>query len=196
MDNKKIMKVANICDTIAKVLGCFLCIGIFAEIFSIFILLIFGEQMYESGYTFSELFFKKLYPADGYQLNLDLVKTYIVTITFIDAVLLFADYYIIKQLRQILRPMKEGRSFEENVPVNLRKIAWTILASGGISCIASIVERIILTKIFSPSVTDEIEYSSYFTMDFDVIFTFFIIMLLSHIFFYGKNLQKESDETL
>jgi hypothetical protein len=77
---------------------------------------------------------------------------------------------------------------------------WVVLGGGIIIQILGIVERFIATKaypmdlVFASDAIDKWEFA--FTMDYTFVLVFFVLMLLSYVFSYGVQLQKESDETL
>lgn len=200
MENKKFTNAARNWDTIAKACG-----GIMRVIGIIFIvvavlIVIFGEKIYEAGSISLGLDFIKLYLTNECNADKNLMQIHTIIGLLVGSVICFSVQYATKLLRNILHPMKEGRPFEADIPVNLKKLAWVVLICGGILQIAGVVERIILSKaypmeqIFSSSAIKVIEYS--YTINFNFVFIFCIIMFLSYIFSYGQKLQKESDETL
>lgn len=200
MDNRKLINTAKNIDIIAKFVDGFM--FAFAIVFVIFavLVLLLGEKMFAPGSITLDIDFIKLYLADNYQVVTDALKLYVIMALVIGSMICLAIHYALKYLRNILSPMKEGRPFEKDVPVNLKKIAWIILISGALMEIISVIERLILTKaypleeVFSSVAVSKIEYT--FTMDFNFIITFCIIMFLSYIFEYGIKLQIEADETL
>jgi hypothetical protein len=96
--------------------------------------------------------------------------------------------------------MKEGRPFDTEVSVGLRKLAWIILVGCGLVQAVSIFSGMLSAKnlpmdvIFSSPAIESVEYV--FTMDFGFVWMFVVVMLLARIFEYGQQLQLESDETL
>ena len=108
--------------------------------------------------------------------------------------------YGIGFLRRILAPMKEGRPFDAEVPVCLKKFAWVLLAGSGLIQVVGLIERAMLIRalpmeeIFSSPAIDSVEYV--FTMDFGFVWVFVVLQLLARVFEYGQRLQQESDETL
>ena len=200
MKNKKLINAAKNWDTFVKFFGTFMKVmGILFIVFALLVLIL-GEKMYEAGSISLDLDFMKLYLAEEYQTVNGLMKIHTIIGLLVGSLISFAIYYASKLLRNILNSMKEGRPFEANIPANLQKLAWTVLIIGAITQIAGIIERIILAKaypieqILSSSAIAKIEYS--YTIDFNFIFITCILLFLSHIFAYGQELQKESDETL
>lgn len=200
MKNQKLINAAKNWDTIVKFFGTFMKVmGIIFSVFALLVL-IFGEKMYEAGSISLDFDFIKLYLAEEYQTVNGLMKIHTIIGLLVGSLISFAIYFASKLLRNILNSMKEGRPFEANIPANLKKLAWTVLIVGAITQIAGIIERIILVKaypieqFFSSSAIAKIEYS--YAIDFNFVFLASILLFLSHIFAYGQELQKESDETL
>ncbi len=200
MSEKKLINAAKNFDIIAKVCkGIFQAVGIVCVIFAV-LALFFGEKMFEMGSFSLDMAYIKLHLSDGFQPSTGLIETFITILLAALGVISFLVAYGIRQFRDILAPMKEGRPFEAAMSRKLRNIAWTTLAGGGILTIVSFVERMIQTKaypmeqIFSSPAIEKVEFI--YTIDFTFVFVFCAIMFLSYIFDYGQKLQKESDETL
>ena len=200
MNTEKIVKVAGVLDTIAKIAGGILkACGIVCIIFAVLVL-IFGEKMFVEGSVTLDLDFIKLYLGEQYQVIPAMIKLYAVVGLLVGGVLCFMMSYIAKLARNILAPMKEGRPFEQGVSENLKKIAVAILIGGAVSELLGVAERIIMTKaypmeeIFASEAISKLEYV--FTYDLDFVFTAVIVLFASYIFSYGQVLQQESDETL
>ncbi len=200
MKNEKLVKAAGMLDQLAKMLGgmAHVC-GYVCFVFAVLVL-IFGGRMFESASVSLDLDFIKLHLTEGTQIDIGKIKLYACVGLTAAGVLLFLVHYAMKLVRGIFAPMKEGRPFDEQVPGNLKKIAWISLAAGLVIQVAGIVERIILTmaypmdSIFASEVIKNVEFL--FVMDFNFVIVFCVLMLLSHVFAYGQQLQKESDETL
>ena len=200
MKNQKLINAAKNWDTIVKFFGTFMKVmGIICSVLALLVLVLV-KKTYELSSISLDLDFMKLYLTEEYQTFNGLMKIHTIIVLLVGSLIGFALYYASKLLRNILNSMKEGRPFEANIPANLKKLAWTVLIVGAITQIAGIIERVILTKaypieqILSSSAIAKIEYS--YTIDFNFIFITCILLFLSHIFAYGQELQKESDETL
>lgn len=198
MDNKKMVNSAKNLDIIAKVCGiCFRIVGIACIILTLAILAL-GSKI-NATHSIS-LDFIKMYLTDQVNINTGYMQIYLTVGLLVVSILCFMIDFGIKLIRRILAPMKEGRPFEADVPTNLKKIAWIVLAGGAVTQVVGIVERIILMKacpaeqIVNMDVISKLEYT--FTIDFTFVLAFCIVMFLSYIFSYGQILQKESDETL
>lgn len=200
MKNEKIMKTAKNLDKFVKFAGGISqTLGIVFLVFAVLVL-IFGDAMFDVGSLTLELAYIKFYLADELQTVTGMMKVYTVVGLIAASLICFMADYACKILRRILEPMKESRPFEADIPQNLKKIAWIVLAGGAIVQIIGIAERIFMIqafpmeKIFSSEAITGIEYV--FTIDFGFVLVFCIILFLSYIFSYGQALQQESDETL
>ena len=200
MKNEKLVKAAGTLDMFAKVLGgmahvCgYICLG-----FAVLVL-IFGEKMFDAGSLTLDIGSLKLYLADGIQIEEGMMKLFACVGLAAAGVLLHLVYRAMKLVRGIFAPMKESRPFDGTVPANLKKIAWLSLAAGLVIQIAGFAELVIvrmaypMDRIFASEAISDFEFV--FAMDFNFVFIFCLLMLLSHVFSYGQQLQKESDETL
>lgn len=198
MDNKKMINSAKNLDTIAKVSGvCFRIVGIICIILTV-VILAFGNKVNATNSI--TLGFIKMYLTDKVNINTGYMQLYLAVGLLVVSVLCFMIDFGVKLIRRVLSPMKDGRPFEADIPANLKKMAWVVLIGGAIVQIIGIVERIILInacpveQIINMDAITKLEYT--FTIDFNFVLGFCIIMFLSYIFSYGQILQKESDETL
>jgi hypothetical protein len=109
-------------------------------------------------------------------------------------------YYVVSVIRQILQPMKEGCPFDISIGYNIRKIANMTIILGLLANAFSAVETIgtIFIFRFSELLAEGAVRKVSANLSFDVTFfiVYFILLLISHIFIYGTELQKLSDETL
>ena len=200
MSEKKMITTAKTFDTIAKACkGIFEAVGIVCGIFAVLVLF-FGEKMFEIGNFTLDMAYIKLHLSESILPSIELIETFIIILLIALGVIFFMVSYGIKQFRNILAPMKEGRPFGADAPRKLRNIAWITLAGGFVFNVVSFVECMLLTKaypmeqIFSSSAIEKVEFT--YTMDFNFVLVFAAVMFLSYIFDYGQKLQQESDETL
>lgn len=200
MENNKMMNTAKTLDIFAKVAGgIFSAVGFVCLVFAVLVL-IFGEKMFVAGSLTLDLDFLKLHIAENLQAVTGMMKLYTVLGLLSAAVLLFVLRFVCLYLRAILNPMKEGRPFEADIPIYLRRTAWLCLGGGLAAELIGIAERVILARaypmdqIFSSDAITKIEYV--FTFDFGFVWIFVAFMFLSYVFSYGQKLQQEADETL
>ena len=116
-------------------------------------------------------------------------------------IILVVIFYAIKIVKKILLPMKEGRPFDESVSKSIRNLGTLVLCGGLVIQIAENVGEFILVQnfvnlmeLFKDGVVNRININFTFSLTF--LFIAFILYLLSYVFEYGQDLQRESDETL
>ena len=95
-----------------------------------------------------------------------------------------------KLVRRILSPMKEGRPFEEGISEIIKKFGHFVLAATIIGAFIQFLLVIVL------AVMDIAPESAPVSISTDGIFMAIVIYLISYIFRYGEELQKQADETL
>lgn len=199
MSNTKMIKAAENMDTFFKIMEGFM--KAFAIVFALFVVLmkIFKEKMVMGSFSL-DLDFVKLHLAGEYGAATGAVLNHIDLILITGCLGAIAIRYALGVLRSILAPVKAGRPFDMEVPVGLRKLAWVVLAGGGLIEVIGVAARVLLARslpmdlIFSSPVIESVEYV--FTMDFGFVWIFAVMILLARIFEYGQQLQTESDETL
>ena len=103
-------------------------------------------------------------------------------------------------IRRILQPMKEGRPFDRGIGENIRKIGYATLAFGIASNLLRFFDTFSVMRVFR---VGEIHISGAlesitvgYTLDLSCLIVFLVLLLISHIFNYGTELQRQSDETL
>lgn len=198
MVNKKMRIAAKKWDTFIKISGdVFQIVGFMCIVLAILTVAFGNHFSIDNSIT---LDFIKMYLADEVSVNQNVTKIYHVLGLVMVGVICFMVTFVAKIIRKILASITEGRPFEENIPNHLKKIAWMVLGGGLLTQIIGIVERIILLQgfpmeqIISMDAVAKIEYT--FVFDFSFVIVFGVIMFLSYIFTYGRDLQRESDETL
>ena len=199
MDNRKMITAAGNWDTMLRIMEGFM--KAFAIVFAVFFVLlkIFREKMVAGNFTL-DLDFVKLHLAEEYGQMGGLLLNHMDMVLISGILLCIAVRYGIGYLRKVLAPMKEGRPFDGDTPVYLKKIAWVILIGGGLIQVLGIAGRAMMIRalpmdaIFASAAIERVEYV--FTVDFGFVCLACAVLLLSRIFEYGQRLQQESDETL
>lgn len=199
MSSKKMITTAKNLDMILKIAEGFM--KAFAIVLAVFVVLmmVFKEKMV-MGSVSLDLDFVKIHLTGEYAKVTGSVLNYIVMVLLTGCLGCIVIRYGLGALRGILAPVKEGRPFDREVPACLRKLAWIILAGGGLTQVLGIAARALLANalpmdaIFSSPAVASVEYV--FTMDFGFVWMFCVMIFLSQIFEYGQQLQQESDETL
>ena len=199
MNCRKIITTANNLDTIFRFAEGFM--KAFAIVFAVFVVLLKGfREGVVTGSVSLDLDFVKLHLAGEYGMVTGSVLNHVDMILITGCLGCIAIRYALGALRSILAPVKNGRPFDREVSDGLRKLAWIILAGGGLIQILGMIGRTLLIHsldldaIFASAAIESVEYV--FTMDFGFVWMFCVVMFLSQIFEYGQQLQQESDETL
>ena len=111
-----------------------------------------------------------------------------------------ASCYTLKILQRIFRPMAEGRPFDVSVSTALKKLAYAALFFGLVRFILESAVQSIMYKAFEIPLLFSSERVASCSVsvisDGSFIIFFVVLLLLSHIFRYGEELQRLSDETL
>ena len=199
MDNKMV-KTAAVLDKITKILGGIARVCGFVCLVFVVLVLILGEKMFAPGTNVLELGFVEFQLSADFQVITPAVKSFTVISLVIAAVSCFIFYFIMKYLRAVLSSVKEGRPFEKAVCDSFRKLGILTLAGGLVSELFQWVQQLLLLRAYpmdeifaSPAITGmEIN----FIMDPGFILISLVFFLLSWIFSYGSELQRQSDETL
>jgi hypothetical protein len=109
-------------------------------------------------------------------------------------------WYTLTLLLRVIAPMKEGRPFEAGISSQIRKLALVTLVGGVITETATAfasraaVNAYDIAALLNPSVVSEYSYNNIFDLSF--LAGVVVLLLLSYVFRYGEELQRESDETL
>ena len=115
-------------------------------------------------------------------------------------VLCFLVIYAAKIVRKILLPMKEGLPFDESIYKNFRKLGvFTLIGGGMISAGRVLIDTMSyrayeVQNLFIRDKIIECRLEPQVHLEFILIA--FVFFLMSYIFRYGAELQKQSDETL
>lgn len=198
--NTQMINTAKTADTVVKILSTVLKVcAILAVIFAVLVM-IFGEKVLDTTNMSMDLDFIKIHLSKDYRPAANVMKAYL-AIGLVSAAVAFVMISVCcGHLRKILAPMMEGRPFDASVPGELRKAAWVVLACGVVVELLGMAERLLATYAYpmdamlsSAAIAD---WEVLFTLDGTFILMFFVMMLLSYVFSYGVQLQKESDETL
>jgi hypothetical protein len=103
-------------------------------------------------------------------------------------------------VREILKPMTEGKPFASIVSTNLKKLAKLSIVIGILVNVIILAEQIMTIFIYDlPGllISEKIVHvGGMFKIDLTFIVYWAILMLLSYVFRYGEQLQQLSDETL
>ena len=137
MNENKIIKTAKGLDTFAKFVGVILIAGmVLLVVGSILVFITMNSQMKPSFVNFSQtvsvgnlsIAVKDLVVQDYKAL----CRWFLATAA---AAMVTMAVFIagIRTVRRILKPMKEGRPFDTDIPANLKKLGWLVIAGGILS---------------------------------------------------------------
>lgn len=113
---------------------------------------------------------------------------------------LFFSAWGLNVLHRILLPMSQQQPFSGSVSGNLKTLGWLTLAGtlafGVLSAIADtlFIGMYDLNQLFIPGLVTG--YTVEHTVDIALLLIPALLFLLSYVFRYGEELQKQSDETL
>lgn len=199
MDNKMV-KTAAVLDKITKILGGIARVCGFVCLVFVVLVLILGENMFVPGTNVLELGFVEFQLSADFQAITPAVKTFTVISLVIASVSCFIFYFIMKYLRYVLSSVKEGRPFEKAVCDSFRRLGILTLAGGLVSELFKWAQQLLMLRAYpmdeifaSPAISG---MQINFIMDPGFILISLVFFLLSWIFAYGSELQKQSDETL
>ena len=200
MENTKMMKTAVVIDRILKILqGVAIVCGILYLIVMA-LALFFGEKMITDMNAVSLGQLKLTLKDDSALLNESALKIGLAISLVYGTISLAICVYAVGIIRKVLEPMKEGRPFDKGISQMIKKLAWVVLAGGAIvrggGCITMIAEMKAydLAAFFSESTVTGFNFN--YVIDLNFIVTAGVFFLLSYVFRYGEELQRESDETL
>lgn len=127
-------------------------------------------------------------------------QTYFIILLVVGLLAIPVFYLMIRFIRNILKPMIEKEPFHETLAVNLKRLAWLVLAGGVLQEVYEFInyvfvaQNVDLQTLFINENITSIMINYTFNADF-IIFAV-ALFLLSHVFKYGQELQQLSDETL
>lgn len=200
MNNDKMLKTAGVLDKLTKILGGVARVCGYVCLVFVVLVLILGEKMFAPGTNVLGLGFVEFTLSGDFQTVSPAVKTYAVISLIIAAVSCFIFCFMMKYLRAVLSSVKEGRPFEKGVSDCFRKLGILSLAGGFVSELFKWAQQLLLMRAYpleeifaSPAITG-MEFN--FIMDIGFVLVSLVFFLLSWIFGYGQELQRQSDETL
>ena len=115
---------------------------------------------------------------------------YVLSVSITEAVGIAILMIGVKLVRRILSPMKEGRPFEEGISDIIKKFGHFVLAATVIGAFVQFLLSAVFVAIDAEPMPLPVNISV------EGIFAAMVIYLISYIFRYGEELQKQADETL
>ena len=196
---ERIGKIAKNLDLIARVVYTVCSVFVWVLPITAVMLLIFGEQVIADGTYTVTLGMLTLEFSEEY-MPFEAVKFRVIAGLLSVAVLLVFVCWFIRVIQSVLEPMKEGKPFESAVSDKLKKLSFITLIGGGVLSVAKLVGEIVLCKMYDLESIflneNIISCTAELNLDMTFLLAFGVLYLLSYIFRYGEELQKQSDETL
>ena len=201
MNDEKMIKTADTCYKIVSVLRIIVIAG--AVLYAVGLMIILFSGIGNMPLSYNSLSFGgvTLHLAEGALPDQTISSSGILPAMLPASVILAMAIYFLTIMRRILEPMKEGRPFDTSVSQNIRRLGTSVLA-GGVLCYAMEIvsgfffqnQYDLLKELFREGVVDHITITHSFSLSF--IFAALVLYLLSYVFHYGEELQRQSDETL
>ena len=193
---KRLSATARVLDTLSKIAS--VCCIVGACIIAAAAVLLFGlddASMIE--FTGLELGFLNFELA---QMDLAMIRSTFLCIMLPAFVVLGFGWLVLRVIRQILAPMKKGQPFDTAVSAKLRKLCWLTLGGGFLSQASAMAAAVWMYKACDFATLFLNEKITGVEMKLDMDLTFVVLALiwymLSCVFRYGEELQRQSDETL
>lgn len=192
-------------DTFFKILGTVLrALSIAALVCVVLIvvalLLKLDPEMIGTGYASVDLAFLELTVADGFAPDQRLVLiqgAIVLALGLVNTVICEAG---VRCIRRILDPMTQGIPFQDEISKNLKKLAkLSIILGIGLNLmqLAGQIMTVVIFDLQTLLISDKITHvTANFSFDLTFLAVAAILLLLSHIFRYGQQLQQLEDETL
>lgn len=202
---KDLTKTATILDKICHILAIAIKIAAVCLIVGLCILAVgflfdLPPQMVGTGYEHADLGFITLSVAENYLPDHQIIWGQIAAEMFLTFLCLIPTHFIVKSIRAILSPMKNGEPFHNDVSIHLEKISRYVCSLGIGLNLQKIIGNILLTKAYDLHLlllSEKIPHVEFhFTFDLSFLLVSAILLLLSYVFRYGEELQQLSDETL
>ena len=195
---KKLSATAKVLYTITKVISVLFVVAACIIVAASVLLFAFGN---DSMVEFTGLGFGNLeIQLKETEVSMELIRAVFMHEMLPALLLLVLGWVVVRMIGQILLPMKEGRPFDTAVSVTMKKLCWTTLIGGFIAQTAAIA---CTTKMFqvcdlSALLMNDKIAGVKLNMEMDMSFLVLALIwyMLSCVFRYGEELQKQSDETL
>jgi len=199
---EKLMKTSKTVDTILKVVykimqvaGIILLVSIGICIIAQFVDKLPMAELTSVSVSDVELTFKEPMLIDSSKAVIEMVVTLVVALLVIGI-----TCYMIKLLRKVLAPMIVGQPFDGTVSKNIKKLGIAVIVNGlAIDVVESVMSSMafymydIAELIVSDNISKIMVNSE---LSLDSVLVGVLVIMLSHVFRYGEQLQQQADETL
>lgn len=134
------------------------------------------------------------------QVEASYMVTEMVIVMALSVIVIITGCYLIKVLRKVLAPMTVGEPFDGTVSTNIKKLGIIVMVAGVLSDIVKAVGSSITLFMYDFSgivLNDNVAYISVnHQISLMPVLTGVLVIMLSHVFRYGEELQQQADETL
>ena len=195
---KKLDKILEIAYIVlgAMAIGFIVCVALIAVAY----ILKLDPSMIGTAYENFDIGFLELTAAEAYAPDKWLVLLQAAITLLVGCRLIYEGRRGVGYIREILLPMKEEKPFDSIVSTNLKKLAKLSITLGILYNIIILSEQIMTVFVYDlPQllISEKIVHvDGMFQVDLTFIVYWAILLLLSYVFRYGKELQQLSDETL
>jgi hypothetical protein len=198
MNTGKMVKAAKVIDKVLRILRGFVLVGCIACAACMVLVPIFRESIIAVEYI--NLGNVSLTIADDSIVNWNALILSQEIEFFAGLIGCAFVWYAFTLLLRVIAPMKDGRPFEAGISNQIRKLALITLVGGAITETATVfasrtaMNAYDFAALLNSSVVSKYSYNG--TFDPSFLAGAAILFLLSCVFRYGEELQRESDETL
>ena len=193
---KKLSATARILYTIAKIASVCCIVGACIIVAAAVLLFAFdNESMIEfTSLDLGILTFKLA------EINVEILQSTFLCEMLPAIVLLGYGWLVLRIICRILEPMKNGQPFATSISAQMKQLCWLTVGGGVCYQLIGMAASILLYKTYDFSTLFLNENITGVNMNLEMDFSFVVLALiwylLSCIFRYGEELQKQSDETL
>ena len=202
---KDMTKTAAVLDRILHILSIVIKVGAVALAVGLCLLaagFLFDlpPHMVGTGYNHADLGFVTFTVAESYLPDYRIIWYQVATEMILALICMVPAHFSVKAIRNILAPMKNAEPFHNAVSTNLNRLARYVCSLGIGLNLQKIISNILLVKAYDLNLlllSEKISHVEFmFVFDLSFLVVSAVLLLLSHVFRYGEELQKLSDETL
>lgn len=201
MNQEKMMKKARSIDGYVKIFQVLMLVVAIGMVIGIIVVLFAKRKTFPLNFDTIIFLAWRLKLADTTSVKASFNKANVITVLLVPLIVAGIIYYVLAIIRNILRPIQEGRPFESNVPQSIRKLAVLLLLGELITQFAKYLTVYLNTNLFDnfmnlfkDGVVEKVSINH--TVSLVPVFMMLLLFLLSYVFEYGMELQRQSDETL
>lgn len=199
MENEKLMKTSRRIDRFLKILQGIMVAGMIVCVAFLAIIPFWGDKMAAASNTvsFGNL---TLVLAPSAVPDVSKVRGSMILMAISAIVIVSAMWLMLRELRRIFVPLKDGHPFMTGISDRIRRMGWIVLIGGFVTELSSAIGQFAGLSGYSIAQMVNFETVASIRYDFEINGSFaimaIVLFLLAHVFRYGEALQQESDETL